>query len=228
MAEQKIFSALNLNGNSIIGGGFEVVFILPSDGNFVGRQVYYNGKYYFFNGAVWVAFASEGYVGEGVLTIKQGGATKGIFSANEKTNKTITLDPVVPLNQGIKFIDADNAQGFYDASVSDYIITNTDGDFIAQLIANKLSIISSNPNVNLSLSLVSSDKVKDLFVRLDDKTIRTFLQSFKVADTTQYRYFVENDYQSILGSGNFRLIVKLCPNPSTGETSVILEAYREV
>lgn len=228
MAEHKMFSSLNLNGGSIIGSGFEVVYILPTAGNFVGRQVYYNNKEYVYNGALWVALATEGYVGEAVLTIKQGSTTKGTFSANEHTGKTIILDAVVPLNQSVGFIDAGNSAGFYDESISNYIITNTDANFVNKLVNNQLSIIAPKPTVDLFFSLSSSDDIQDLFTKLSDKGVKTFLQSFMVDGTKKYRYFVENDYQSILATGNFRLIVKLCPDPNTQETSVILEAYREI
>lgn len=56
MAEQNIFSALNLNGNSIIGGGFEVVASLPpAADNFVGRQIVFKGVPHFWNGEEWVS-----------------------------------------------------------------------------------------------------------------------------------------------------------------------------
>ena len=45
---------LDMGGNQINNGGFEVVTSLPTTNNFEGRQVTYQGRSYIWNGSAWV------------------------------------------------------------------------------------------------------------------------------------------------------------------------------
>lgn len=46
--------AINMSANPFINAGFEGVEELPTDNNFIGREVFYNGKPAYYNGVAWV------------------------------------------------------------------------------------------------------------------------------------------------------------------------------
>lgn len=54
MADFEVKENINLGGNQIKNGGFEVVASLPTaPNNFIGRQVTYQGRIYIWDGSVW-------------------------------------------------------------------------------------------------------------------------------------------------------------------------------
>lgn len=64
MAEVDFLTSINLKGNTLKNAGFEVLTALPTTDNFVGRQIFYNNKPYFWTGSTWVTFNEEDCSGE--------------------------------------------------------------------------------------------------------------------------------------------------------------------
>lgn len=113
MASKEFKTDIDLQGNSIKNGGFEVVTSLPTTNNFVGRIVTYQGRSYIWGGSAWKCDSDT-----------LGGNSSTVFTKNNSTSSSDLLG-LVTFTKSLQLTTdwQDTGIAYADLETGTYIIT---------------------------------------------------------------------------------------------------------
>jgi hypothetical protein len=83
--------AIDMSTNPFINAGFEYVENLPTNNNFIGRQVFYNNKPYYYTGKEWITFPEN----------SGGGGATGNFWNLLEANPEVTASSYLPTDDSV-------------------------------------------------------------------------------------------------------------------------------